>query len=235
MIPIVAGGGIGWPTILFTRLSVRAAGGLVGGYRLAVELDIRPLTTETWPRLAALFEEGGDPRWCWCQFWRTSGFSANRAEQKAANRNRLEALAAAPVAPGLVALAGDSRAVGWVSLGPREDFQRLERSRVRPRLDAVPVWSIVCFVVARRARRQGVGARLLDAAIVFAAEHGAPALEAYPVDTSLGRPTGPTLYTGTLSTFLRAGFHVAREIDSPQATVARPIVRLDLPPSSAPA
>jgi GNAT superfamily N-acetyltransferase len=85
-----------------------------------------------------------------------------------------------------VALAKDGRAVGWVSLGPREDFERLERSRVRPRLDDIAVWSIVCFVVAKRARRQGVGAQLLDAAIDFARQHGAPALEAYPVDTSTG-------------------------------------------------
>lgn len=27
--------------------------------------EIRPLTGETWNALAALFQEGGDPRWCW--------------------------------------------------------------------------------------------------------------------------------------------------------------------------
>ena len=127
-----------------------------------------------------------------------------------------------------VALTPDGAAAGWVSLGPREGFDHLERSRVRPRLDDLPVWSIVCFVVGKRARRQGVGGQLLDAAIAFAREHGALALEAYPVDTSIGRPTGPTLYTGTLSTFLRAGFRVARPVESKQATVVRSIVRLDL-------
>jgi GNAT superfamily N-acetyltransferase len=193
-----------------------------------VDLAIQPLTAQTWPAVAVLFEEGGDPRWCWCQFWRTSGFAANREEQKATNQDRLKTQADGSLSPGLVAIAEDGRAVGWVSVGPREDFDRLERSRVRPRLDDVAVWSIVCFVVAKRARRQGVGARLLDAAIVFAREHGAPAVEAYPVDTSTGRPTGPTLYSGTLSTFLRAGFHVARQIESRQATVARSIVRLEL-------
>lgn len=193
-----------------------------------MDLDIRPLTGETWPALAELFEEGGDPRWCWCQFWRSTGFSGTPKEVGALSRERLETQAHSARTPGLVALAPDGRAVGWVSLGPREDFERLERSRVRPRLDDVPVWSIVCFVVGKRARRQGVGGQLLGAAIAFAREQGAPALEAYPVDTSTGKPTGPTLYTGTLSTFLRAGFHVAREIQSPQATVARSIVRLDL-------
>jgi hypothetical protein len=33
-----------------------------------MDLAIQPLTTQTWQAVAALFEEGGDPRWCWCQF-----------------------------------------------------------------------------------------------------------------------------------------------------------------------
>ena len=194
-----------------------------------MDLTIKPLTGETWPALAALFEEGGDPRWCWCQFWRGGGgFEGTSNEAKAANRALLRAQADRPLAPGLVALTEDGRAVGWVSLGPREDFEHLERSRVRPRLDDLPVWAIVCFVVGKRARRQGVGAQLLDGAIAYAREHGAPALEAYPVDTALGKPTGPTLYSGTLSTFQRAGFQVARPVESKQATVVRDIVRLDL-------
>jgi GNAT superfamily N-acetyltransferase len=193
-----------------------------------LQLDIRPLTAETWAALAALFEEGGDPASCWCQFWRGGGFPGTTGEVKAANRALLRAQVDRPLAPGLVALTPDGKAVGWVSVGPREDFGHLERSRVRPRLDDVPVWSIVCFAVGRHARRQGVGGQLLDAAIAFAREHGAPALEAYPVDTSLGKPTGPTLYSGTLSTFLRAGFQVVRPVESKQATVVRDIVRLDL-------
>lgn len=191
------------------------------------DMTIRPLTPELWPALEALFEEGGDPRWCWCMYWRVRGVDFERSTPEA-NRGALRGLVGREPAPGLVALEPDGRAVGWVSLGPRADFERLERSRVRPRLDAVPVWSIVCFVVSRRARRHGLQERLLDAAIAYAREQGAPALEAYPVDTALGRPSAATLYTGTLSTFERAGFRIARSIDSPTATVARTIVRLDL-------
>jgi GNAT superfamily N-acetyltransferase len=193
-----------------------------------MDVTIQPLTSATWPALTRLFEEGGDPAWCWCQFWRTSGFSGSRTEQVAANKARLQSQADRSLAPGLVALTDEGAAVGWVGVGPRRDFERLERSRVRPRLDDVPVWSIVCFAVSKRARRQGVGGALLDGAIAFAREHGAPALEAYPVDTSTGKPTGPTLYSGTLSTFLRAGFRVVRQVESTQATVVRSIVRLDL-------
>jgi GNAT superfamily N-acetyltransferase len=190
-------------------------------------MTIRPLTAELWPALEALFEEGGDPRWCWCMYWRVRGVDFGRSTPEA-NRAGLRGLVGREPSPGLLALDAEGRAVGWVSLGPRADFERFERSRVRPRLDDVPVWSIVCFVVSRRARRHGLQARLLDAAIAYAREHGAPALEAYPVDVSLGRPSAATLYTGTLSTFERTGFRIARAIDSPTATVARTIVRLDL-------
>jgi GNAT superfamily N-acetyltransferase len=208
----------------------RPSGESVGSRQTAIlssMVRIVPLGPEAWPALAALFEEGGDPRWCWCQFWRVRGADFG-SSATGANRDRLHALIERDPAPGLVALDEDGQAVGWVSLGPREDFERLERSRVRPRLDDVPVWSIVCFVVSRRARRSGLQLQLLEAAIAYAREHGAPALEAYPVDTSMGKPTAATLYSGTLSTFQRAGFRVARQVDSRQATVVRSIVRLEL-------
>jgi len=192
-----------------------------------MDVDIRALTPGLWPALAQLFEQGGDPKWCWCMAWRTTGSDGGR-DVADSNRERLRALADRDPAPGLVALDPDGRAVGWVSVAPRTDYARLERSRTRPRLDDVAVWSIVCFVIARQARRQGLASQLLQAAVETARAHGAPAVEAYPVDTSIGKPTSPTLYTGTLSTFLRAGFRVVREVDSPQATVARSIVRLDL-------
>ncbi|HYC06762.1 MAG TPA: GNAT family N-acetyltransferase, partial [Candidatus Binatia bacterium] len=150
-----------------------------------MDVDIRPLTPGLWPALAQLFEQGGDPKWCWCMAWRTTGSDGGR-DVADSNRERLRALADREPAPGLVALDPDGRAVGWVSVAPRTDYARLERSRTRPRLDDVPVWSIVCFVIARQARRQGLASQLLQAAVETARAHGAPAVEAYPVDTSIG-------------------------------------------------
>jgi GNAT superfamily N-acetyltransferase len=185
-----------------------------------------PLSEARWPDLAALFSQGGDPRTCWCAFWRLRGkdWSFSSSDR---NRELLRSLAGRDPAPGLVAYA-DGDAVGWVSLGPRADFERLEHSRVRPRLDDVPVWSIVCFVVARTARRRGLTRALLDAAVDYARAHGAPALEAYPVDPGGGRIPSANGYTGLLSVFEASGFEVVREIDSPQATVRRVIVRREL-------
>jgi GNAT superfamily N-acetyltransferase len=190
--------------------------------------EIVPLNQDRLEDLRALFDEGGDPKTCQCAFWRVAG-SGWGDWTRERNRVVLDELAGRGAAPGLVAYA-DGRAVGWVSLGPREEFVRLVRSRVRPRLDDVPVWSIVCFVVSRPARRQGLARRLLDSAVDYARDHGAPAVEAYPIDPGGAKISAASAYTGLLSTFEAAGFRVVHEIDSPQATVRRVIVRRDLEP-----
>ena len=122
----------------------------------------------------------------------------------------------------------DDRAVGWVSLGPREDYERLAYSKVLAPIDETPVWSIVCFVVSRKARRKGVAAALLEAAIEFARDHGATTLEAYPVDTSGGRVPAANAFHGTLAMFERAGFEVVERRQWNATSPVRPIVRLSL-------
>jgi GNAT superfamily N-acetyltransferase len=127
-------------------------------------------------------------------------------------------------APGLLGYR-DGRAIAWVSVAPRDDYERLTNSRVRPKIDDTPVWSVVCFVVSKAARGEGLTSRLLDAATDYARAHGAPALEAYPVDPGDGRVPAALGYTGLLSTFEAAGFEVVRDIDSPQSKVRRVVVR----------
>ena len=188
-------------------------------------LDVRPLTPDTFGDLAALFEEGGDPRWCWCMYFRARGrdWSNSTGHQ---NRAELRALADRPgVAPGLVGYE-DGRAIAWISLGPREDYERLAYSKILAPLDDVPVWSIVCFVVSRRSRGQGLAARLLDAAIAYARDHGATTLEAYPIEIPEGkRIPAANAYHGALSTFERAGFTVVERRQWNATTPVRPIVR----------
>jgi ribosomal protein S18 acetylase RimI-like enzyme len=192
---------------------------------------IKPLNTETWDALAALFREGGDPRWCYCQFWRmrAKDFSALKVPQL---RERLHAQASSEEPPGLVAFDGD-RAIGWVSLGPRGDFERIVRSKVIPTIDERPVWSIVCFAVSDAARGRGVGRALLDAAIDHARERGAEALEAYPVVVEDETAVSPeTAFTGTLPMFERAGFRVVAERASdPSSRHRRVVVRRELDPA----
>jgi GNAT superfamily N-acetyltransferase len=189
-------------------------------------LTVLPLTPERMDDLASLFEQGGDPKWCWCTSFRLRGrdeFQRRPSE----NRALLAELAERGPAPGLVAYR-DGRAVGWVSLGPREDFERLTYSKVLAPIDDRPVWSIVCFVVGRRERGQGIAGALLDAAIEHARASGATTLEAYPADTGGDRIPSANVYKGTLSMFERAGFRVVERRQWNPTTPVRPIVRLEL-------
>lgn len=189
-------------------------------------MDVQPLTPDRFPDLAALFGEGGDPKWCWCVYFRFRGRDWTNSTATE-NRSALEALTDRDLAPGLVAYR-DDRAVGWVSLAPREDYERLTYSKVLAPIDDTPVWSIVCFVVSRRVRGQGVAAALLDAAIEYARAHGATTLEAYPVDTGDGRVPAANAFPGTLGMFERAGFTVVERRQWNASTPVRPIVRLIL-------
>lgn len=195
-----------------------------------MDLDVQPLTPERLPDLGSLFGQGGDPKFCWCAFYRVRGMDFSTATAES-NRAVLEdatlALAAEGRAPGLVAYA-DGEPVGWVSVGPRDDYERLRHSKVLAPVDDRPVWSIVCFVVARRARRQGIANALLDAAVAYAREHGATLVEAYPVDTAEGRVSAASAYKGTLGMFERAAFQVAARRRANRASPERPIVRREL-------
>jgi ribosomal protein S18 acetylase RimI-like enzyme len=186
-------------------------------------LLVEPLTRERWPDLEAIFMARGCSvaRGCWCMYYRVSGgqgwHAANRV-RVAANKAQLEALVDSGRPPGLIGYR-DGVPVGWVSLGPREEFARLARSPVMKPVDDRPVWSIVCFVVPAEFRGQGVARALLDGAVAYARKRGAKLVEAYPMDKP-ERGADDTMWFGAKSMYDKAGFvEVARR--KPQ----RPIVR----------
>ena len=192
---------------------------------MARDLEIKPLTRDRLADLAALFGQGGDPKWCWCSFYRVRGSTfANSSEAK--NRKVLERAVDEldGRAPGLVAYR-EGEAVGWVSLGPRDDYERLQHSKVLAPIDERPVWSIVCFVVGRSSRGQGVASALLAAAVDYARQHGATLLEGYPVETDGKRIPAADAYKGTVGMFERAGFKVVERRQWNRTTPVRPIVR----------
>jgi GNAT superfamily N-acetyltransferase len=193
-----------------------------------VTLDIRPLTPDRVDDLAGLFCQGGDPRWCWCAWYRLRSLDFRDASPEE-NRAVLEQAVRDPdtQSPGLLAYDQDE-VIGWVSVGPRSEFERLRHSTVLAPVDDTPVWSIVCFVVGRRSRRKGVAGQLLAAAVDHARRRGASVLEAYPVETSGHRTTSAALYRGTLSMFERAGFEVVARRQANRSAPVRPVVRLVL-------
>ena len=186
-------------------------------------LTIRPVTPERWPDLEAVFNARGCSiaRGCWCMFYRRSGAPAPKPSgmtRAQSNRADLKALVDSGRPPGLIAYEGRVP-VGWVTLGPREQFARLERSPVMKPVDEKPVWSIICFVVPSEHRRQGVAHALLQGAIAYARKRGATLLEAYPVDKA-GRSSDDAMWFGAKSMYDRAGF---KEVARRKPT--RPVVR----------
>ena len=158
-------------------------------------------------------------------YYRKSGSSDQPSGEK--NKRALRSLVGRPVAPGLIAYE-DGSPVGWISLGPREDYARLQRSPVMKPVDDRPVWSIVCFFVDARARGKGVTRALLKASIDYARSKGATLLEAYPVDKPAAAHPD-TMWFGPQSLFEDAGFkEVARRKET------RPVMRKPLRPRRAP-
>jgi GNAT superfamily N-acetyltransferase len=154
-------------------------------------------------------------------WWRLtrSQFAARRGP---GTRRALKRIVDSGSRPGIIAYSG-REPVGWCSVAPREEFSALSRSRILQPVDDRPVWSVVCFYVARPYRRTGVTAALLDAAARFAARRGATLLEGYPVEPKSGAFPDVYAFTGLASAFRKSGFQeVARR--SP----TRPIFRREL-------
>jgi GNAT superfamily N-acetyltransferase len=188
-------------------------------------LEIHPVTPERWEDLVELFGDRGAYANCWCMWWRVSGVDFDRGirNRGTGNRRAIRSLVAEARVPGLLAYR-DGRPVGWVSLAPREEFGRLQRSPTLKPVDERPVWSIVCFFMDRAERGKKVGTALLDAAVRYASERGATLVEGYPVDPTARAISNADAYTGVVSMFLRAGFQeVARR-------GSRPIMRRRLRP-----
>lgn len=171
---------------------------------MSPHLSIHPLTPDRWDDLAALFGPNGANSGCWCMWWRTA---AQEWNEQAGDRlrDRFREVVEAGPPPGLLAYA-DGRPVGWVAVGPRADFGRLNRSPKLKPVDDEPVWSVVCFFVDAAHRRSGVAAALLEAAVSYAREHGARLVEGYPIDTTGGRKPSGSVFTGSLELFEEAGF-----------------------------
>jgi GNAT superfamily N-acetyltransferase len=166
-------------------------------------LDVHPVTPERWLDLERLFGEHGASSGCWCMWWRLPRAQFQRqAGEK--NKETLKAIVDSGEPPGLLAYA-EGEAIAWCSVGPRSAFGALERSRTLKRVDDAPVWSVVCFFVAKPHRGRGVMVPLLTAAVEHARAHGAKIVEGYPVEPTT-RLSGDSGYTGVASAFRKAGF-----------------------------
>ena len=200
---------------------------------MADSLTIVPANEATWQNIQAVFGTRGDPRRCQCQRFKMSpGESwASVGATQLGSRLRAQTQCGNPEATttcGLVAYL-DGEPVGWCAVEPRSAHARLLRNnrvpwegRSEDKTDAT-VWAVTCFVTRPGFRRRGIAGALARAAVDFARERGARALEGYPMLTKPGQDVSwGELHVGNRSMFEAAGFS---EVVRP--TIRRVVMRVD--------
>ncbi len=181
--------------------------------------------------LQAIFGSRGAAFTCQCQRYKLRPREAFRKfpVQERARRLREQTRCGDPDAPatsGLVAYV-DGEPAGWCAVEPRPAFGSLVRNarvpwegRDEDKADAT-VWAVTCLFTRVGFRRGGVSRALARAAVGFARERGARALEGYPLVS--GEALLEELHVGTRSVFEEAGF---AEVSRP--TPRRAVMRIDL-------
>ncbi|HEV7249771.1 MAG TPA: GNAT family N-acetyltransferase [Shinella sp.] len=193
--------------------------------------DIHPMTADRWADLEELFgPQRGANSGCWCMWPRLSG-ADYKAMDRADRKDVFRAMVEAGPPPGLFAYS-DGKAVGWCAVGPRLASPRFNGAKSsRPTDDAAEpdparVYAITCFFIRTGFRRQGLMKRLAGAAVAFARENDALAVDACAIETEKPLMWGEG-FVGVASVFEELGFsEVARR--SPR----RPLMRLGLSSAS---
>jgi GNAT superfamily N-acetyltransferase len=196
-------------------------------------VTIVPANEASCEDLHAVFGARGDPFRCQCQRFKIRGRqwdseSASVPVEQRAARLREQTRCGHPgtrTTSGLVAYL-DGEPVGWCAVEPRTAYVRLGRvpwaSRAEDKTDD-SVWAVTCFVTRTGFRRRGISRALARAAVDFARQRGARALEGYPMITKRGREvTWGELHVGSRSIFADAGF---TEVSRP--TLRRVVMRID--------
>jgi GNAT superfamily N-acetyltransferase len=178
----------------------------------------QPLTFERWGDIEKLFGERGACGGCWCMYWRESSREFEEKKGKG-NKTALRRLVKGRAQTGIIAY-DEKNPVGWIAFAPREEFTRLETSRILKRIDNKPVWSVVCFFIHKNYRRKGLTIELLKEAEKHARKNGGRILEGYPIEPKTENYAPVFAYTGLASAYRQAGFtEVARRSET------RPVMR----------
>lgn len=159
---------------------------------------------------------------CWCLSHRIPARD-NRSLAGPERGAFVEALTRKPTKPGVLAYDGDE-VVGWAAVAPRADLP-FARSTKIPHVDDLPVWSVWCIRVRPGHRGHGISHVLLDGAVAYARQRGAPAVEGYPVDNRGAKVDLTMAYVGTRKLFEDGGFELAGETEATSAGFPRVIMR----------
>jgi GNAT superfamily N-acetyltransferase len=188
-----------------------------------VAIEIEPATTARFDDVATMLgPKNRTSSVCWCLSHRIDA-RTNRELVGPARGEYVRQLTGRPVAPGVLAYDG-GEVVGWAAVAPRSELP-FARSRKIPHVDDLPVWSLWCIRVRPGHRGQGIAHALVRGAADYAASHGAPAVEGYPVDNEGRRVDLTMAYVGTRSLFEKAGFTKAADTDAVAGGFPRVLMR----------
>ena len=188
--------------------------------------QVHPATAERFDDVAlVLGPKNPTSSVCWCLSHRVDA-RTNRELVGPARGEFVRALCSRDVAPGVLAYDGDEVA-GWAAVAPRSELP-FARSRTIPHVDDLPVSSLWCVRVRPGFRGRGVSHALLEGAVAYARECGAPSVEGYPVDNAGARVDTTMAYVGTRAAFERAGFTWAADTTGGSGGFPRVVVRRDL-------
>lgn len=184
-------------------------------------LSFQSLKTSNWKQFEELMGEKGGCGNCWCMYFRlpTKTFQENKPD---GNKKMMKQLVNNGMPQGLIAFM-NKKPAGWIALAPREDYTKIENSRVFKRIDDKPVWSISCFFIKKEYRHKGLSRQLIKGAVDFAKRKKIKILEAYPAIPYSQKVPHPFLWVGVLSSFLKNDFTIVK-----QSSKSRAMVRLEL-------
>jgi GNAT superfamily N-acetyltransferase len=193
-------------------------------------ISVVPANEASWEELQAIFGTRGASSRCWCQRYKLApreSFGAFPAEERA-HRLREQTECGHPgsdTTSGVVAYL-DGEPVGWCAVEPRPAFSGLVRNNRVPwegrdedRADE-SIWAVTCLLTRAGFRKRGIGGALARAAVDFARERGARALEGYAINTK--NVIAEELHVGTERVFADAGL---AEVGRP--TLRRVVMRID--------
>ena len=193
-------------------------------------ISVVPADEASWEHLQDVFGARGTAHRCQCQRYklRPREFFAGFPVEERAHRLRQQAghgARGSGTTSGLVAYL-DGEAVGWCAVEPRSAYAGLVRNsrvpwvgREEDKSDGT-VWAVTCFVTRAGFRKRGVARALARAAVEFARERGARAVEGYPITTK--DVLLEELHVGTEGMFAGAGLSVVS-----RPTIRRVVMRLD--------
>lgn len=195
------------------------------------EVRIVPANEASWEDLQIVLGTRGDPSRCQCQGYKIRDMEWRSVPvEERAFRLHEQTDCGHPesgTTTGLVAYL-DGEPAGWCAIEPRTAYVRLLLTRVpwagrsEDKTDD-GVWAVTCFVTRTGFRRRGVSRALARAAVDFARQRGARALEGYPMITQPGQEiTWGELHVGSRSIFANAGF---TEVSRP--TIRPVVMRID--------